>query len=225
MTNVTPLIDISQFPGLDLPFFALFVIAPLIFALLLFAFGSRALRKRSYLGFISRMLVGVVFVALSAVIGVLGFTLQGYRNLTQETLAASVTTRRLGEQRYSAIFTFPDGSQQAFELLGDQLYVDGYVLTWHPLANMMGFRTVYELDRVEGRYRFMDDAQTQPRTIYSLAPERQVDLFELTERIAPLERLYDAEYGSATFIPMDDGATFEVRVSSRGLLVRRTDGQ
>jgi hypothetical protein len=52
-----------------------------------------------------------------------------------------------------------------------------------------------------------------------------VDLFELTERIAPLERLYDAEYGSATFIPMDDGATFEVRVSSRGLLVRRTDGQ
>lgn len=222
---MTPVIDVTQFPGLDLPFFTLFVLAPLILALLLFAFGSRALRKRSYLGFLSRMLIGVVFVALSAVIGVVGFALQGYRNLTQETLAASVTTRRLGEQRYSAIFTFPDGSEQAFELLGDQLYVDGYVLTWHPLANMMGFRTVYELDRVEGRYRFLDDAQTQPRTLYSLAPERQVDLFELTERIAPLKRLYDAEYGSATFIPMDDGATFEVRVSSTGLLVRRSDSE
>lgn len=220
---MTPVMDISQFPGLDLPFFALFVVAPLIFALLLFAFGSRALRRHSYLGFLTRMLFGAMFVALSAVIGVLGFTLQGYRNLTQETLAALVTTRRLGEQRYSAIFTFPDGSEQAFELLGDQLYVDSYVLTWHPLANMMGFRTVYELDRVEGRYRFLDDAQTQPRTVYSLAPERQVNLFELTDRFAPLERFYDAEYGSATFIPMDDGATFEVRVSSSGLLVRRTD--
>jgi hypothetical protein len=219
------MIDIGQFPGLDLPFFTLFVVAPLIVALLLFAFGSRALRRRSYLGFLSRMLFGVVFVTLSAVVGVLGFTLQGYRNLTQETLAASVTTRRLGDQRYSAIFTFPDGSEQAFELLGDQLYVDGYVLTWHPLANMMGFRTVYELDRLEGRYRFLDDAQTQPRTVYSLAPERQVNLFELTDRIAPLERLYDAEYGSATFIPMDDGATFEVRVSSSGLLVRRSNGE
>jgi len=220
---MTPVFDVSQFPGLDLPFFGLFVVVPLVFALLLFSFGSRALRRRSFLGFLTRMLFGVVFVTLSAVIGVLGFTLQGYRNLTQETLAASVTTRRLGEQRYSAIFTFPDGSEQAFELLGDQLYVDGYVLTWHPLANMMGFRTVYELDRVEGRYRFLDDAQTQPRTTYSLAPERQVDLFELTARIAPLERLYDTEYGSATFMPMDDGATFEVRVSNDGLLVRRTE--
>lgn len=222
---MNPVIDLSQFPGLDVPFFALFVVAPLIFALLLFAFGSRALRRRSYLGFLARMLFGAMFVTLSAVIGVLGFTLQGYRNLSQETLAALVTTRRLGDQRYSAIFTFPDGSEQAFELLGDQLYVDGYVLTWHPLANMMGFRTVYELDRVEGRYRFLDDAQTQPRTIYSLAPERQVNLFELTDRFAPLERLYDAEYGSATFIPMDDGATFEVRVSRTGLLVRRTDSE
>ncbi|MEM6431465.1 MAG: hypothetical protein AAF708_19665 [Deinococcota bacterium] len=211
--------------SLELPYFLIFTITPLIVALVLFVYSSRALRHGAVLGFIFRVLLGTLFVTLSAGLAVLGSAMQGYSNLTQETRAATVITRQLGEQQYSAIFTFPDGSEQAFQLLGDQLYVDGYVLKWHPIANVMGFRTVYELDRVEGRYRSLDDTQTQPRTTYSLAPERPVNLFDLTERVAALEFLYDTEYGSATFVEMEDGAMYDVMVSTTGFLVRRLNGQ
>jgi hypothetical protein len=221
---VTPAVPLGL-DSLELPYFLIFTITPLVVALILFIYSSRALRRGALLGFVLRILLGVVFVTMSAGLAVLGSAMRGYTNLTQETRAARVLTRQLGEQHYSAIFTFPDGSEQAFELLGDQLYVDGYVLKWHPIANVMGFRTVYELDRVEGRYRSLDDTQTQPRTAYSLAPERPVDLFDLTERIAALEFLYDTEYGSATFVPMEDGAMYDVMVSTTGFLVRRLDGQ
>jgi hypothetical protein len=47
-----------------------------------------------------------------------------------------------------------------------------------------------------------------------------VELFRLRQRYAFLAPLYDAEYGSATFVQVKEPAELEVRVSTSGLLVR-----
>ena len=77
-------------------------------------------------------------------------------------------------------------------LRGDELYVDARILKWTPLANVLGLHTGFELDRVSGRYVDLDDEQELPRTVFSLVPERPVDLFSLRRRFPQLARVVDA---------------------------------
>src|SRR5436190_1279276 len=88
---------------------------------------------------------------------------------------------------------------------------------------LLGLETVYELDRIAGRYQAISDERSQQRTVYSLAASKPFDAFDLARRYLVLRPFVDAEYGSATFIGATarGGGTYEVRVSTQGLLVRR----
>ncbi len=189
---------------------------------MLIAAGT-ALRRRRPLRMSARLLLALVFLAGAAASGAIALGVQGYRALTHEEIAAMVRTEPLGPNRFRAQFRFPDGREVAYTLSGNQLYVDARILKWHPFANIFGLHTVYELDRVAGRYHDLTQEQQQPRTVQSLAPERQVDLFGLRQRYALLSPLLDADYGSATFAAADSPAQYEVRVSTTGLLIRKLE--
>ena len=183
--------------------------------------AGAALRRKRPLRMSARLLLALVFLAAGAACGAVALGVQGYRALTHEEVAAVVRTEPLGPNRFQAQFRFPDGSEATYTLSGDQLYVDARILKWHPWANIFGLHTVYELDRVAGRYRDLAQEQQQPRTVKSPAPEREVDLFKLRQRYALLSPLLDAEYGSATFAAANGPAQYEVRVSTTGLLIRK----
>ncbi len=184
------------------------------------AAGTARRRKRP-LRMGLRLLLSLVFLAVAAACGAIALGVQGYRALTHEEVAVVVRTEPLGPNRFQALFRFPDGREVSYTLTGDQLYVDARILKWHPLANVLGLHTVYELDRVSGRYHDLAQEQQQPRTVLSLAPPRKVDLFNLRQRYALLSPLLDAEYGSATFAAADSPTQYEVRVSTTGLLIRK----
>lgn len=189
---------------------------------MLIAAGT-ALRRKRPLRMSARLLLALVFLAGAAGSGAVALGVQGYRALTHEEVAAMVRTEPLGPNRFRAQFRFPDGREAAYTLSGNQLYVDARILKWHPFANVLGLHTVYELDRVAGRYLDLTQEQQQPRTVQSLAPERKVDLFSLRQRYALLSPLLDADYGSATFAAADGPAQYEVRVSTTGLLIRKLE--
>ncbi len=67
----------------------------------------------------------------------------------------------------------------------------------------------------------LQDEQLRPRTVFALADDKLVDMFQLRRRFPLLKPLVDAEYGSATFMLASERARFEVRVSTTGLLIRR----
>jgi hypothetical protein len=185
--------------------------------------AGAALRRKRPLRMSARLLLALVFLAGAAASGAIALGVQGYRALTHEEIAAMVRTEPLGPNRFRAQFRFPDGREVAYTLSGNQLYVDARILKWHPWANIFGLHTVYELDRVAGRYLDLTQEQQQPRTVQSLAPERQVDLFGLRQRYALLSPLLDADYGSATFAAADSPMQYEVRVSTTGLLIRKLE--
>jgi len=63
----------------------------------------------------------------------------------------------------------------------------------------------------------------EQNTVYSLAKDRPLDMFDLRRRFAILNTLLDAEYGSATFINTNSTEKFRVMVSTTGLLIRKTE--
>src|SRR3989449_7223883 len=191
----------------------------LLLGILLTRSGVRAARERRWVGTGLRGLTGLLLLALAALAGTVIVGLNGYRALTYEELAATVRTEPLGGQRFRATITLPDRRLAMYELAGDAFYMDAHVLKWHPWASLLGLRTVYELDRVAGRYNAVAAERTQPHTAYELARSKPVDLFFIARRRL-LGPLVDAEYGSATFVAASRPATFEVRVSTTGLLAR-----
>lgn len=185
--------------------------------------GVGAIRKRRFTGSAFGIVMMLLFLALSALFATISVSTQGYRALTREEVAATVVVNRLGPARFSARFTFPDGREEVFTLAGDEFYVDAHILKWKPLVNVLGLHTTYELDRVAGRYIRVEDEQSMRRTVYPLAEGKAVNMYDLRSRFPLFKPLVDAEYGSATFIAVEDWATFEVRVSTTGLLIRKVD--
>lgn len=188
-------------------------------ALLVLA-GLVALFRLRVTGFVLRTLLGLLLISLGGLAGAVAVGTQGYRALTREDVAGRIVVQPSGPQRFTATLRYPDGREAAYDLAGDEVYVDAHIIKWKPIANFVGLHTAYELGRVAGRYRDIGQERSAPRTVYALGPERPVDLFELRRRYAFLAPLFDAEYGSASFVPVTGRAELELRVSTTGLLIR-----
>ena len=195
------------------------------FGAILVIAGLVALFRWRPLRFLVRTLLGLVLLSLGALSAAVALGIQGYHALTREELAARISVRPAGPQKFGATVRYPDGREQVFDLAGDEIYVDAHILKWKPIANVIGLHTAYELDRVSGRYQAIEQERSAPRTVYLLREERPVELFRLRQRYAFLAPLYDAEYGSATFVQVKEPAELEVRVSTSGLLVREAKPQ
>lgn len=189
-------------------------------SLFLLGAGIFAFRRRHWMGSLGSTGTGALCLSVAALATTLGVSTQGYRALTHEEVAATVTTVPTGPRSFQAFVEFPDGRTATFHVAGDQLLVDAHILKWRPLANVLGLHTQYELDRLGGRYVEIEDERALERTVHSLKTEKPADLFHLARRYALLSLLVDTEYGSATYVDVRRPGRFEVRVSTTGLLMR-----
>ncbi len=123
-------------------------------------------------------------------------------------------------EEFNATLTYPNGERANFALRGDEWQVDARVLKWHAFANLLGFDAAYRLERISGRYTRLEDERTLPRTVYDLYTPGRIDPWELVHRYRSWVPWVDALYGSATFLPMADGALYEIKVSQSGLVAR-----
>ena len=205
--------------------FLLISVLAAVLSLVFLVAGLSALRRGRAVRLANHLLFALLSFTLATLFAALAISTRGYQALTEEQTIATVLTRQIGPGRFEARFTFGDKSEKVFELAGEELYVDAHILKWKPLGNILGLKTVYELDRVAGRYQQLEDEQSLPRTVYSLADNKPLDLFDLRRRYSFLGPLVDAEYGSATFLPALHDGRYALRVSTSGLLIRKLKNQ
>ncbi|HZA95796.1 MAG TPA: hypothetical protein VE421_06640 [Burkholderiaceae bacterium] len=200
-----------------------FGLAAIIFALLgalLLLSGIGALIRLRPIRFVSRTIFGLLLLSVGALAATIAIGTHGYAALTHEEVAATLLVQPTGPQKFSATIRYPDLREVKFELAGDEVYVDAHILKWKPIANVVGLHTAYELDRIAGRYRSIDNERSAPRTVFALSRDKPIDLFDLRQRYTFLAPLLDAEYGSASYVPVTRPADIELRVSTTGLLMR-----
>jgi hypothetical protein len=163
---------------------------------------------------------GLFFVALAVAAFLVGVNLRTYQRLTAEQPAGELQFTRLGPHQFNGVLTYPNGSVALFFLRGDEWQVDARILKWQAPVNLAGFDTAFRLDRISGRYTQIEDERSQPRTVYPLNQPDAIDVWDLARRYHTWMPWFDALYGSATFVPMADNATYEISVSQSGLIAR-----
>jgi hypothetical protein len=191
-----------------------------LLGLLFMLAGVASARRRRFVRLSVHTALALACLASGALFLTLQLSLQGYRALTREDLAATIQAEPVGPSQFRVTVHLPDGQTDSYWLAGDEVYVDAHILKWKPWANLFGLHTAYELDRIAGRYHLIEDERRRPRTVYPLATDQLVDVFALRRRYAWLESVVDAEYGSAAFFPARDRVVIELRVSTTGLLFR-----
>jgi hypothetical protein len=170
--------------------------------------------------FMLQILLGVSLLGIGGLTGMISLGIHGYKALAREEVVAKISVSPIAPQRFSATFRYPDGSVANYIIAGDEIYIDAHIIKWQPIANLIGLHTAYELDRVGGRYRELEQERTAERTIHALSQDKPVNLFKLRQLHTFLSVLLDAKYGSATFVPVTQAAELELRVSTSGLLIR-----
>jgi hypothetical protein len=195
------------------------ILFALVGILCLFA-AVRRIRRRKVLGGVLIGATALILILLSVVAALIAGSLLTYQRLSVEQPAGELQLTRTGDREFNALLTYPSGAHANFALRGDEWQIDSQVLKWHAFANLVGFDTVYRLERIGGRYTRVEDERSQPRSVYSLNPAQLIDPWDLVHRYHSWVPWMDALYGSATFLPMADGALYEITVSQSGLVAR-----
>src|SRR5687768_1972554 len=165
-------------------------------------------------------LTGALVLLVAAAAVLVAANLYTYARLTHEQEAARVSMRQLGERWYVLSVQQRKQPPRHFELRGDEWQIDARVLKWRALGTLLGFDTVYRLERLSGRHADVKSERTGSRTVHDLSGDPGLDFWSVARRYHQYMPLADALYGSAAYVPMAEGAEYAVSVSASGLVVR-----
>ncbi|MGI9202161.1 MAG: hypothetical protein ACR2QL_13955 [Woeseiaceae bacterium] len=180
-------------------------------------------------GHIVRATGSVAFGGFSAALGVAAVMLcmsyLGYQRLTAEQHVAIIEFTQDGEDEFTARLMLDGQLDRMLPIRGDEWQLDARVLTWEPPATILGLDPIYQLERLSGRYSNIERERTEARTVHSLAKERPLDFWSLAREYPRYTPGIDAFYGTATYLPLADGARFQVTLSRDALIARPVNEQ
>ncbi len=200
--------------------FPLIILVFVLLGLLFLITAARRFRRRRVMSGMAHGASAIIIVLACICAAFIGTNLLTYQRLTAEQPAGELQLTRTGDKQFSGVLSYPSGEKATFALNGDEWQADARLLKWNAFADVLGFDTAYRLERISGRYTRIEDERSQPRTVYELAGPGRIDPWELVHRYHSWIPWVDAMYGSATYVPMSDGALYEIKVSQSGLIAR-----
>jgi hypothetical protein len=182
--------------------------------------GCKRLFKLRLVGGGGQVLSGLTLLLISAFVAAALLDLRTYLALTAEQPVASIEFSKLGPQHFQARLRDATGAVTAADLHGDQWELDARVIAWKGYATILGMRTLYRLDRLSGRYANLGQELHDIHSAVDLSAPSGLDTWTLLHRHPGWMPWMDASYGSGVFLPMADGAKYQVTLSRTGLMAR-----
>jgi hypothetical protein len=163
----------------------------------------------------SACLAGLALPAL-----VLAFGYYSYARLTEETLVSTVSFREIKSHDFEARLMIAGQRDRIFRLLGNEWQIDARLVNWTPPLTILGLDPIFKLERISGRYSDIELERSEARSVYALAADTPIDIWKIAGKYPFLMPGVDAYYGTATYVPMADGARFAVSLSRDALIAR-----
>ena len=191
------------------------VIASLLVVLVTY----RAYQAGKWLRMSATLVLSIFTIAITSVIATTIMDDSTIKRLTREHTIAVIEFRALGDKHFRASFTEPDQKPIEFDMYGDQWQIDARVMKWSGLAAKLGLKPMYQFERLSGRYHDVKQELSGKRSVYALAEKQQLDsMWDYLIKYQELIPWLDAQYGSATYMPMTNGAVFTIKLSHKGIL-------
>jgi hypothetical protein len=196
---------------------AVFILITLYFVFSMF----RHARRRRPVRATRSLAGGTVTACAGGASAMLAFSYFGYFQLVDEQLIGQIKfTESAPEQYVARLMLDGENRDQMFEIQGDEWQMDARVITWKPPMTLLGLDPIFQLDRLSGRYSEVEEELSKHRSVHALAEPAALDVWQFARKYPKLMPGVDAHYGTATYLPMADGATYEVTMTRTGLIAR-----
>lgn len=175
---------------------------------------------------------GLVLLLVAAALWLLALNLYSYQRLTGEQEVARLSFHQIRPQVYEVTLETAADGPSHYMIHGDEWQLDARIMKWQGWAFWAGLDTRYRLERLSGRFRKLSQERQAERTLVDLRGLSQggtpawfveaewADLWQWAQDYPDYLPMVDAVYGSATYLPMVDGISYQVNVTSSGLVAR-----
>lgn len=189
-----------------------------LLALLVLWVALRILLNSSwFLGWL-RGTAGLLFLVSAALVGVIAYDLMSYDTLPEERPLVTLSFQAETPQRYRV--TLVEGARERSVLLeGDLWQLDGQLLRLRGLAELIGLEPGYRLTQLSGRFLAIEQQAVaqRPEAVLAQSP-LGIDLWRWLRLSGRDLFLFDAQALRVPYLPIADGAVYEVRLASTGLM-------
>ncbi len=172
-------------------------------------------RPRWLVGWLAGTAVfGVILVGLYTL--TVALNLAGYQSAGGLRTVATIATQRQSDQVWRVTVQSENGLSTARTVQGDQWQIDVRILRFSGPIRWLGIDPGFRLEQLSGRYTSLEQERSAPKTIIGLSEPIWPDLWLLDQQFnLPF---VEGVHGTATFMPMRDGAIFDVKLLSSGLI-------
>jgi hypothetical protein len=205
---------------------SILIVVPLVVAgvgILLFAAGAAHLVK----GRVTRGGLGLGGGGIAAIIGLaaglVGLNIQSYSRLTYEMPVAEVVVQSVNPaaKTYTVTVRRLDETNivRSCTIQGDAWLLSGRVQTWKSWAVELGMNATYTLDQVSNYYYSAAEANGKTITACDIGGKKPEVNHMLPEKwvtwLMAHVLVQDRFFGSASFMPLADGAVYKVFITQR----------
>ncbi len=200
---------------------AIYALGVIAFAFLVLLFGGVLLgRRRRLIGSLTTT-TGLVILLTGIVVFLITINIATYQRLTHEIPLARLSVQSKEKRGYQVIYEdLNKGTKVDFLLTGDEWQMDARFLKWRAWATILGRDPLVRPERLSGRFRDIEQARTRLPTVFSLARDSAIDVWKLAREFKQMQRWADTYYGSAVYMPLEVGASYQVNATASGLIVR-----
>lgn len=161
-------------------------------------------------------LFGVIWIFLSIFFAALSFHI--YSRFSYEKPIASIYFEKDREKVFNAYLSIGDEQPQEYKILGDQWRLDAQFIKLKPWANIFGLDALYHLERFEGRYKKIKEQNSFSTLAHDLSKN---NTYNIPEFLTEYNFLIDAEYGSSTYLSINESLLYVVYQTQSGIIVRQ----
>jgi hypothetical protein len=199
----------------------LIVVFLLIAALIVFLAVRLLINLRWVAGFV-RGCVGLGLLALAAAIGVCAGDLSSYHPMNPGEPIANVSFVKADEQSFKVTISDRAGHDLRAEVAGDMWQPNVRIINWSNVFKVVGMKPGYRIDEVKGRYYALEQERKARRSSSPLVTSRfGIDLWKGIYDNSFFVPGVEASYSNSAFLPMADGALFEIRLAPQGGLLAK----
>ncbi len=163
---------------------------------------------------IGGLIVSPVLILIISNLILTGLLALTYSSLTQEQIVAIIKFDNVPEQPSTYIVHLYDNKEvnhKDYIIYGDQWRMDAGFIKVKYWANVLGIDSRFTLNRLEGRYKNIEDENSKKHKSYQIESHHIIDIFPF---------FVDATYGSSIYQDINLNTKYTVLKSQTGLMVR-----
>ncbi len=197
------------------------IIAILVFtvAIVALAISAKLLLNKKWLAGFLRGCLGIFLLLVTVVLGFSAKDIFSYKAVENNHSVVTLSFRKKEGNNYHVELQEAD-KYYASDIEGQQWQLNMRMFKWTPLFSAVGFRPGYRLEDISGRFIELQlDKMVEKPELKKMNVSGFLDVWDFLNQYPSAFPSVEAYVGSPGFIPVADGAIYDVILSGQNLTI------